>query len=50
VVDRALQICGGIGLTTDLPIEIAFRDLRAERIGEGTSEMLRLVIARQLLK
>jgi acyl-CoA dehydrogenase len=50
VVDRALQICGGIGLTTDLPIEIAFRDLRAERIGEGTSEMLRLVIARQVLK
>ncbi len=49
VVDRAMQVFGGIGAMTELPIEIAYRDMRVERIGEGTSEMLRLVIARQIL-
>ena len=34
---------------TDMPIEIAYRDLRLQRIGEGTSEIQRLIIARQLL-
>ena len=42
VVDRAMQVFGGIGAMTDMPIEIAYRDLRLQRIGEGTSEIQRL--------
>jgi alkylation response protein AidB-like acyl-CoA dehydrogenase len=49
VVDRMMQVFGGIGAMTDMPIEIAYRDLRLQRIGEGTSEIQRLIIARQLL-
>lgn len=49
VADRVLQVFGGAGYMTDLPIERIYRDARAFRIGEGTSEMQRLQIARQLL-
>jgi acyl-CoA dehydrogenase len=49
VVDRVLQIFGGIGAMTEMPIEIAYRDMRLQRIGEGTSEIQRLIIARDLL-
>jgi alkylation response protein AidB-like acyl-CoA dehydrogenase len=49
VVDRAMQVFGGIGAMKDLPIEIAYRDVRLQRIGEGTSEIQRMIIARQLL-
>jgi len=49
VVDRVMQIYGGMGYMTELPIERFYRDVRAFRIGEGTSEMQRLQIARHIL-
>jgi alkylation response protein AidB-like acyl-CoA dehydrogenase len=49
VVDRALQIFGGYGYVKDFPAEKYFRDMRLCTIGEGTSEIQRLVIARELL-
>ena len=49
VTDRALQIFGGMGYMCDLPIERFYRDARAFRIGEGTSEMQRIQIARHVL-
>jgi acyl-CoA dehydrogenase len=49
VADRVLQVFGGAGYMTDLPVERIYRDARAFRIGEGTSEMQRLQIARHLL-
>jgi acyl-CoA dehydrogenase len=49
VVDRALQIHGGIGLSRDLPLELMFRDARSRLITEGSSEMQRIIIATDLL-
>lgn len=49
VVDRVMQVFGGMGYMTELPIERFYRDIRAFRIGEGTSEMQRIQIARHLL-
>ena len=49
VADRVLQIFGGMGYMCELPIERFYRDARAFRIGEGTSEMQRLQIARAVL-
>jgi acyl-CoA dehydrogenase len=49
VVDRAIQIHGGIGLTTDLPLEYWYRQLRSIRITEGATEVLRWRLARSLL-
>ncbi|MFQ5913003.1 MAG: acyl-CoA dehydrogenase family protein [Nitrospinota bacterium] len=49
VADRTLQIFGGMGYMKELPIERMNRDLRNHRIAEGTSEILRIVIARDLL-
>jgi alkylation response protein AidB-like acyl-CoA dehydrogenase len=46
VVDRVLQIFGGMGYMCELPIERFYRDVRAFRLGEGTSEMQRIQIAR----
>jgi acyl-CoA dehydrogenase len=48
VVDRVMQIFGGMGYMTELPIERFYRDMRAFRIGEGTSEMQRIQIARHI--
>ncbi|MGY8994038.1 MAG: acyl-CoA dehydrogenase family protein, partial [Rhodospirillales bacterium] len=49
VVDRAMQIHGGMGVTKDLQLERWFREMRIRRIGEGPSEVQRLIIARDLL-
>ncbi|MSP56017.1 MAG: acyl-CoA dehydrogenase [Myxococcales bacterium] len=49
VVDRAIQIHGGVGLTTDLPLEYWYRQLRSIRITEGATEVLRWRLARSLL-
>jgi alkylation response protein AidB-like acyl-CoA dehydrogenase len=46
VTDRVLQIFGGMGYMCELPVERFYRDARAFRIGEGTSEMQRIQIAR----
>jgi acyl-CoA dehydrogenase len=50
VADTALQIHGGMGYMKDVPVERFYRDLRLTRLFEGTSEIQRLVIARELLK
>ena len=50
ICDLALQIHGGYGYTRDFPVERAYRDVRVTRIYEGTSEIQRIVIARQLIK
>jgi alkylation response protein AidB-like acyl-CoA dehydrogenase len=50
IVDRVLQIHGGIGYTRELPIERWYRELRLLRIYEGTDEIQRRTIARNLLK
>lgn len=49
VVDRAIQIHGGIGVTKDLPLERWYREMRIRRIGEGPSEVQRMIVARELL-
>ena len=48
--DSALQVHGGYGFIKDYPVEKFYRDVKLCTIGEGTSEIQRLVIARQLLK
>jgi acyl-CoA dehydrogenase len=50
VADEALQIHGGMGLMSDLPLERIWRDARIERIWEGTSEIQRHIISRALLR
>jgi alkylation response protein AidB-like acyl-CoA dehydrogenase len=48
--DSSLQVLGGYGYLRDFPIERNLRDVRLMEIGEGTSEVQRIVIARQLLR
>jgi len=50
VTDEAIQIYGGMGLMDDLPLERLWRDSRVERIWEGTSEIQRHIISRELLR
>ena len=50
VVDRALQLFGGYGYLKDYPIERFWRDLRVHRILEGTNEVMKLIVGRELLK
>ena len=50
VADEALQIHGGMGLMSDLPLERFWRDARVERIWDGTSEIQRHIIGRDLLR
>jgi alkylation response protein AidB-like acyl-CoA dehydrogenase len=49
VAGEALQIHGGYGFLKDYPVEKFYRDVKLCTIGEGTSEIQRLVIARHLL-
>lgn len=49
VVDRAMQIHGGYGMTKDLPLERWYREMRIRRVGEGPSEVQRHIMARDLL-
>lgn len=49
VVDRCIQIFGGMGVAQEMPLERWHRELRIKRIGEGPSEVHRMVIARNLL-
>ena len=50
IVDKALQMFGGYGYLMDYPIERFWRDLRVHRILEGTNEIMRMIIGRDLLK
>ena len=49
VIDTAVQIFGGLGVTAGVPVEQLYREIRALRIYEGASEVQKLVIARQVL-
>jgi len=50
VTDKAIQIHGGMGYCRDVPVERMHRDVKLMEIGEGTSEIQRLVIAREILR
>ena len=50
VVDRAIQVHGGVGLTKDLPLEWWYRQVRSIRVTEGASEVLRWRLAQNLIK
>jgi len=50
VADQALQLHGGYGYLKDYPLERVLRDLRVHRILEGTNEIMRVIIAREMLK
>ncbi|MEU6644073.1 acyl-CoA dehydrogenase family protein [Saccharomonospora sp. NPDC046836] len=50
VVDRAVQILGGLGVAKEMPTERWYREMRIKRIGEGPSEVHRMVIARDIIK
>ena len=50
IVDHAMQVLGGIGYTTDFPVQAIFRNARLMRIGAGSDEIMKFLIARELLK
>ena len=50
VVDRAVQVLGGRGYMREQPVERLYRELRVDRIWEGTSEIQRLAIANEIAK
>lgn len=50
VIDRAVQIFGGRGYMREYPVERLYRDIRVDRIWEGTSEIQRLVVANEITK
>ena len=50
IVDRALQVFGGRGYMVENPVARFYRELRVDRIWEGTSEIQRLIVSRGLLK
>ncbi|MBL8343271.1 MAG: acyl-CoA dehydrogenase family protein [Rubrivivax sp.] len=50
VIDAAVQLFGGLGVTSEQPVERLYREIRALRIYEGATEVQQLIIARELLK
>jgi len=50
IVDHAMQVLGGIGYTTDFPIQAIFRNARLLRIGAGSDEIMKFLIARELFR
>jgi len=50
VASRAIEVLGGVGFTRDYPVEKLYRDAKIGRIYEGTSNMQRLTIAKQILQ
>jgi acyl-CoA dehydrogenase len=50
VIDRAVQIFGGLGVTRGVKVEELYREIRALRIYEGATEVQKVVIARETLK
>ncbi|MFQ5830199.1 MAG: acyl-CoA dehydrogenase family protein [Candidatus Methylomirabilia bacterium] len=50
VADHAMQVLGGVGYTTDFPIQPFFRNARLARIGAGSDEIMKFLIARELLR
>ncbi|MDO9499300.1 acyl-CoA dehydrogenase family protein [Falsiroseomonas sp.] len=49
VVDRCIQMFGGLGVAQEMPLERWYRELRIKRLGEGPSEVHRMVVAREML-
>ena len=49
VIDEAVQLFGGMGVVSDQPVEVLYREIRALRIYEGTSEIQKLVIAKDVM-
>jgi alkylation response protein AidB-like acyl-CoA dehydrogenase len=50
IIDAAVQIWGGLGVTRGQIVESLYREIRALRIYEGTTELLQLVIGRELVR
>ncbi|MDE0514759.1 MAG: acyl-CoA dehydrogenase family protein, partial [Acidimicrobiaceae bacterium] len=50
VSDEAIQILGGMGLMDELPLERIWRDARVDRIWDGTSEIQRHIVSRDMLR
>ncbi len=50
IVDGAVQLFGGLGVTRGVKVEELYREVRSLRIYEGTSEIQKLIIARELLR
>jgi acyl-CoA dehydrogenase len=50
VLDRAIQVMGGLGVSDDTPVAFMWRQARASRIYDGPDEVHRMVVARQILK
>ena len=50
VVDRAMQMFGGMGMAQEMPLDRWYREMRVKRIGEGPSEVHRMVISRDKLR
>jgi acyl-CoA dehydrogenase len=50
VIDKAVQIFGGLGVTKGVKVEELYREIRALRIYEGATEVQKVVIARELVK
>ena len=50
VAEQAVQLHGGMGVVSDVPVERLYREIRALRIYEGASEVQKLIVAREMLK
>ena len=50
VIDRAIQVHGALGISTDMPLESMYRAARAARIYDGPDEVHKVTVARKLLK
>lgn len=50
VVDRAIQVCGALGISEDLPLSLFYREIRPFRIYDGPSEVHRVAVARRILR
>ena len=50
VTDEAIQVLGGMGLMSELPLERMWRDTRVDRVWDGTSEIQRHIISRSMLR
>jgi acyl-CoA dehydrogenase len=50
VIDRAIQVHGGLGFSTDMPLELMYRAARGARIYDGPDEVHKVTVARQVLK
>jgi acyl-CoA dehydrogenase len=50
VIDAAVQMWGGMGVVSEVPVERLYREIRSLRIYEGATEVQQLIIARELLR